>query len=65
VDPGVVGVAPVGLPVNVRLTEAPPCLFHVKAHRLQLQVGGAPWHALVAKSQHQVKVRPCNSTVES
>ena len=41
---GIVGVPPLGLPVNVSLSEKPPVLFEVKSSDHELSFGGFPWH---------------------
>ncbi|XP_028391578.1 DDB1- and CUL4-associated factor 17-like [Dendronephthya gigantea] len=41
---GIVGMLPLGLPVNVSLFEKPPVLLEVKSSDHELSFGGFPWH---------------------
>ena len=41
---GMVGISPIGLPVNVCLSVKPHVLFEVVSHNHDVSLGGFPWH---------------------
>ncbi|XP_031437851.1 DDB1- and CUL4-associated factor 17 [Clupea harengus] len=47
---GIVGEPPLGIPVNIHITEAPPVLFEVSYHE-GIQIGGNPFHFIYTPSQ--------------
>ncbi|XP_045214262.2 DDB1- and CUL4-associated factor 17-like [Mercenaria mercenaria] len=38
------GDIPLGLPMNIKITECPPALFEVRCADQDVQIGGFPWH---------------------
>jgi hypothetical protein len=48
---GVVGIAPLGLPVNVILLEKPSVLYEVVSSHHDLSLGGYPWHYIANNDQ--------------
>ncbi|XP_076120252.1 DDB1- and CUL4-associated factor 17 [Alosa pseudoharengus] len=46
---GIVGEPPLGIPVNIHITEAPPVLFEVTYHE-GIQIGGIPFHFIYTPS---------------
>lgn len=46
---GIVGEPPLGIPVNIHITEAPPVLFEVTYHE-GIQIGGNPFHFIYTPS---------------
>ncbi|XP_025081974.1 DDB1- and CUL4-associated factor 17-like isoform X2 [Pomacea canaliculata] len=42
------GQAPTPLPINLVISELPPCLFEVACSEHNVQIGGFPWHYLIS-----------------
>ncbi|XP_041663192.1 DDB1- and CUL4-associated factor 17 [Cheilinus undulatus] len=45
-----VGAMPVGIPVNIQITERPPLLFELTRTNNGIQIGGFPWHYIYTPS---------------
>ena len=48
---GIIGLGPLGLPVNVTLLEKPCVLFEVMSSNHDLSIGGFPWHYIANMDQ--------------